>query len=83
MLSTLSFKRLYDFLVTMYQEEQEDSLWRIYLSSPLRDESYNSWKEKIVGSGRTKEEIEQEALQAEEHALDLLNGMSGGDADGG
>ena len=66
----------------MYQEDQEDSLWRIYLSSPFREESYNDWKDKLIESSKSKDQVEKEAIEAAEEALAILDLMSGGDVGG-
>lgn len=79
MLRSMKFSALPTFLESMYQEINEEELWKIYLSSPFRESSFEEWKKKVLGDGRTKEEIETEAKDAAVKALELL----GGDFDGG
>lgn len=70
----MKFRDLPDFLITMYQEIQEEELWTIYLSNPLRENSFTDWKQSVMGDGRTKEEIEAEAKDAAIKALEMLGG---------
>lgn len=78
---SIKFRDLPDFLLTMYEEIREEKLWEIYLSNPLRDQSFEEWKKIAIGDGRTKKEIETEALEAADKALSLLNNV-GGDVNG-
>lgn len=79
MLRSMKFSALPSFLESMYQEINEEELWKIYLSNPFREGSFEDWKQKAFGDGRTKEEIETEAKDAAVKALELL----GGDFNGG
>lgn len=81
MLRSIKFRDLPEFLATMYAEIQEEKLWEIYLSNPLREQSFDEWKKAAVGDGRTKQEIETEAIEAAGKALSLLNNL-GGDVNG-
>lgn len=62
----------------MYQEYHNDELWNVYLSNPFREQSFNDWKNEVVGSGKSKEQIETEAKTAANTALSMLNATSGG-----
>lgn len=81
MLHSIKFRDLADFLNTMYWEIQEEELWRIYLSNPFRECSFEEWKAAAMGDGRTKEDIETAAIDAASNALAMLN-SSGGDGIG-
>lgn len=83
LLSTIPFQKVCDFLSTMYREHQNDELWRVYLSNPFRETSFNDWKDEVVGSGKSKEQIETEAKTAADKALAMLNNTSGGAVNGG
>lgn len=79
MLRSIKFRELPDFLLNMYKEIQEEELWRIYLSNPFREGSFEDWKIAAMGDGRTKEDIETEATTAAANALKMLNGIGGDD----
>ena len=65
----------------MDEEINEEKLWTIYLSNPYREGSFIEFKESVTGDGRSKEIIENEANEAADKALEMLNHI-GGDAVG-
>ncbi|ATC61775.1 hypothetical protein SAMN02746068_00493 [Lactococcus chungangensis CAU 28 = DSM 22330] len=77
LLSTIKWRDVPDFLITMFEEQSNDELWRIYLSNPLREDTFNDFKQKILESNRPKEQVEQEAQAAARHALDMLDSVGG------
>ena len=77
LLSTIKWRDVPDFLITMFEEQSNDELWRIYLSNPLREDTFNDFKQKILESNRPKEQVEQEAQVAARHALDMLDSVGG------
>lgn len=77
LLSTIKWRDVPDFLITMFEEQSNDELWRIYLSNPLREDTFNDFKQKILESNRPKEQVEQEAQTAARHALDMLDSVGG------
>lgn len=77
LLSTIKWRDVPDFLITMFEEQSNDELWRIYLSNPLREDTFNDFKQKILESNKPKEQVEQEAQAAARYALDMLDSMGG------
>ncbi len=77
LLSTIKWRDVPDFLITMFEEQSNDELWRIYLSNPLRDDTFNDFKQKILESNKPKEQVEQEAQAAARYALDMLDSVGG------
>ncbi|MCH4167679.1 MAG: hypothetical protein LKF42_00370 [Streptococcaceae bacterium] len=77
----MKWRDIEGFLSTMYEEQANDELWRIYLSNPFRDGSFNDFKQKIIDDNKPKEQIEAEANTAAKNALDMLN-RTGGDSFG-
>lgn len=82
MLRSLTFDDTIPFLLNLYNEVQEEKLWTIYLSNPYREQSFNEFKNSLVGSGKSKEEIEKEAQHAAASALESLNIMDWGEVNG-
>lgn len=77
MLSTVKWQDTFDFLATMFEEQFTDDLWKIYLSNPFRNQSFNEFKQSIIDSNKPKELIESEAKAAAKNALNLLNSVGG------
>ena len=63
----------------LFDAEFDDRLWQIYLSNPLRTDSFADFKQKIVESVKPKEQVESEAQIAAKNALALLESMGGDD----
>ncbi|MBX8978116.1 hypothetical protein [Enterococcus gallinarum] len=79
MLSTIKWNDFPEFLSVLFDAEFDDRLWQIYLSNPLRTDSFNDFKQKIVESVKPKEQVESEAQTAAKNALALLESMGGED----
>lgn len=77
MLATLKWEAVPDFLMTLFDEELNDSLWRIYLSNPYREGSFNDFKQKAIEENKPKEQVESEAQKAAQNALNMLDQMGG------
>lgn len=77
LLSTIKWKDFPDFLAVLFETDFEDRLWQIYLSNPLRTESFDEFKQKIIESGKSKEQVETESQQAAKDALAMLDSMGG------
>ena len=78
LLSTVKWRDVPEFLVTMFEEQTDDDLWRIYLSNPMREGTFNDFKQNIIESSRPKAQVEHEAQAAAKNALDMLD-RTGGD----
>lgn len=79
LLSTIKWKDFPEFLMMLFDVEFNDQLWQIYLSNPLRTESFEDFKQKIEESVKPKEQIETEAQKAAKNALTMLESMGGDD----
>ena len=77
MLSSIKWKDLPGFLHVLFDAEFDDQLWQIYLSNPLRTDSFGDFKQKIIESTKPKEQVETEAQKAAKNALAMLEGMGG------
>jgi hypothetical protein len=78
LLSTIKWKDIPDFIDTLFEEEFNDNLWTIYLSSPLREGTFIEFKQKVIEDSKPKELVESEAQKAAQNALAMLDGMGGG-----
>lgn len=77
LLSTIKWKDLPGFLHVLFDAEFDDQLWQIYLSNPLRTDSFGDFKQKIIESTKPKEQVETEAQKAAKNALAMLDDMGG------
>lgn len=77
LLSSIKWKDLPEFINLVFDAEFDDRLWQIYLSNPLRTDSFEDFKTKIVESAKPKEQVETEAQKAAKNALAMLEGMGG------
>lgn len=77
----MRFEELPTFIKTMYEEQVEDELKVIWLSNPFKETSFAEYKEMVMKehfeSLKTKEDVEQEAEEGMNRALNLLNTLGG------
>lgn len=50
--------RLCDGIDTLYKQTDEEKLWQLYLSIPMKEKSYNDWKNEIVSRDEEKPSFE-------------------------
>jgi hypothetical protein len=53
--------QLNDGIDTIYKQVDEEKLWQLYLSNPMKDKSFRDWKADIVAQN---EEIQEEDIEA-------------------
>ena len=53
--------KLSDGIDTIYKQVDEEKLWQLYLSNPMKEKSYVDWKAEIVAQN---EEVEEEDIEA-------------------
>lgn len=51
-LKTYTFKALPGFLNDLYEQEQEDSLWELWLAKEFEDKSFNDFKNRNLKRAR-------------------------------
>lgn len=55
---------------TIYNQIEEEKLWALYLSNPIKEQSYIDWKNEIVSRNIETKEIDLEV--AKDKAMDIL-----------
>lgn len=56
---------------TIYEQVDEEKMWQLYLSIPMKEKSYIAWKEDVIAN--SKNEIEEEDIEAaRDRARDIL-----------
>ena len=63
-LSTIKWNDFPEFLSVLFDAEFDDRLWQIYLLNPLRTDSFNDFKQKMLNDVKPKEQVESEAQTA-------------------
>lgn len=53
--------QLNDGIDVIYKQVDEEKLWQLYLSIPMKEKSYVDWKAEIVAQN---EEVEEEDIEA-------------------
>lgn len=50
--------RLSEGIDTIYEQTNEEKLWQLYLSIPMKEKSYNDWKNDVLSTNEEKPKIE-------------------------
>lgn len=50
--------RLSDGIDTIYKQIDEEKMWQLYLSIPMKEKSYVEWKEEIISRNEEKPSFE-------------------------
>lgn len=50
--------RLSDGIDTIYKQIDEEKMWQLYLSIPMKEQSYVDWKNEIISKNEEKPKIE-------------------------
>lgn len=83
LLHSLTFKELPSFIVELVDSTNHDELWEIWMSNPLREGTFEEFKEEImtktIEKSKTKEQLEKEAQLAKNRALEKLTKIDGGE----
>lgn len=54
--------KLNEGIDTIYKQVDEEKLWQLYLSIPMKEKSYVDWKAEIIAQNH--QEIEEEDIEA-------------------
>lgn len=60
--------RFSDGIDTIYKQVDEEKLWQLYLSNPMKDKSYIEWKNEIIYKNQ-----EQNDFEVAENIEDIKN----------
>lgn len=60
--------RFSDGIDTIYKQVEEEKLWQLYLSNPMKDKSYIEWKNEIIYKNQ-----EQNNFEVAENIEDIKN----------
>lgn len=60
--------RFSDGIDTIYKQVEEEKLWQLYLSNPMKDKSYIEWKNEIIYKNQ-----EQNGFEVAENIEDIKN----------
>lgn len=66
----LKIKRFSSSIDTIYKQIDEEMLWELYLSNPIKETSYKDWKEEVIS--RSTETNEEDIEAAKTNALNIL-----------
>lgn len=61
--------KLCDGINTIYKQVDEDKLWNLYLSIPMKEQSYVEWKNEVI----SKNEEEKPKIEAAKSLEDVRN----------
>ena len=50
--------RLSEGIDTIYQQIDEEKMWQLYLSIPMKEKSYNDWKNDVLSANEEKPTFE-------------------------
>lgn len=50
--------RLCDGIDTIYKQSDEDKMWQLYLSIPMKEKSYVEWKNEVVSKNEEEPSFE-------------------------
>lgn len=50
--------RLSDGIDTIYKQNEEEKLWQLYLSIPMKEQSFVDWKNEIISNREEKPNFE-------------------------
>lgn len=50
--------RFSDGIDTIYKQVEEEKLWQLYLSNPMKDKSYIEWKNEIISKNQEQNNFE-------------------------
>ena len=50
--------RLSEGIDTIYEQTNEEKLWQLYLSIPMKEKSYNDWKNEMLSTNEEKPKFE-------------------------
>lgn len=64
--------KLSEGIDTIYSQVEEEKLWQLYLSNPLKEKSYIDWKNEIMLHNAPKEEKVSNFEVAKEGARNIL-----------
>ena len=56
---------------TIYEQVDEEKLWQLYLSIPMKEKSYNDWKEEVIANSNNEND-EDDIEAARDRARDIL-----------
>jgi len=57
-------------IITMYKQIDEEKLWQLYLSNPIKEKSFVDWRAEIIAQNT---EVEEENIEAARNkAKDML-----------
>lgn len=60
--------KLCDGIDTIWKQKEEDKLWQLYLSIPMKEQSYEAWKNEIISKNQ-----EQDTFEVAEDIEDIKN----------
>lgn len=63
-------KKFNDGIITIYKQDNEDKLWSLYLSNPIKEKSFIDWKDEVVINNTDFDEFNLEV--AKNKAKDIL-----------
>lgn len=66
--------RLCDGIDTIWKQNEEDKLWQLYLSIPMKEQSYEVWKNEIISKNQEKDtfEVAEDITNIKDKARNIL-----------
>lgn len=66
-------QRFSDGISTIYKQVNEDKMWQLYLSIPVKEKSYEDWKNEIVSQNEdTNFEVAENIENIRDKAKNML-----------
>ena len=62
--------KLSEGIDTIYKQTDEDKLWQLYLSIPMKEKSYEDWKNEVLFKDK---EQEQDSFEVAENLEEVKN----------
>lgn len=67
--------KLSEGINTIWKQSEEDKLWNLYLSIPVKEQSYVEWKNEVVSKNREEEtnfEVAEDINEIKDKARNIL-----------
>lgn len=62
----MSFIDLFPFLTDMYEIIWEENLWEVWLHDPMKEKSFNEFKEEAIKNRKRKKTVQEQIQEAKE-----------------
>lgn len=64
--------KLSDGINTIYKQINEEKLWQLYLSIPVKEQSYEDWKHEVLSKSEPNFEVAEDIEDVRDKAKNIL-----------